>query len=252
MSTQSSVITVQDIIDEVRGVIDRIEPYGTDGYTEATTTGNADVLDTAGRTFHEEWFIEQSDHVQRVIAQKAKAFHLDSLVTEFRGNPTRFNNLNTRLRTIHGRVERVAAECSTSLCGFHVARFRGVAEHQMLEQAGRAASVCYPAYTYDDGVIAVYPQTAAAAGDTVKIDYIVHPTQLTATTDSLQIDARFLGAIVAYISSKAFAMMGENEMSEGMWQIYERRIEPLTRQIQIGVRSSFIGPLFGEGESEIE
>jgi hypothetical protein len=152
MSSQASTVTVQNIIDQVRGVINRVEPYATDGYTAATTTDAANVLDTPGRTFHDEWFIEQVDHFQRVVAQKCKAFHLDTLSTEYIGSPTYWNSLNTRLRLIHGRVERIAAECSTSLCGYNVCRYRGVAEQEMLDQSGRSATVCYPAYTYDDGI----------------------------------------------------------------------------------------------------
>lgn len=254
MSSQTATFTVQDVIDQVRGVINRVEPYASDGFTEATMTDASNVLDSAGRTFHDDWFIEQVDHAQRVIAQKCKAFHLDSLVTEHKGGIDRYNSLNDKLRTLHGRIERIGAECTSSACDYITARYRGIAEHEMLEQAGRSATACYPAYTYDDGILQVYPKPDTSDDDAigVKVDYVAHPTQLTATTDTLEVDARFLGPIVAYVASKAFAMMNQTVQADSFWNIYLRRIQPLTRKIMPNMARSYSGPMLAELENEIE
>jgi hypothetical protein len=98
----------------------------------------------------------------------------------------------------------------------------------------------YPKDSNDDSAI------------TVIVDYITHPTKLTSISDTLQLDSRFFGPIVAYVASRAFNVLGRQDQAEVWAQIYQRRVFPYLRSTWIGKPGKFAGPLLSENETEIE
>lgn len=235
-----ATVTVSSLYDRIRSAAN-LYPH-----TTTTTTTSADVAEAADRTISDAFLLHHINQAQKLIVSSVKAFHVLGLVTSLDGTPAEYNALETNNRLLHGRVHR-RNDSDPVDCGAVRCRYREVAEHVSLENAGRASTATYPVYTYDDDVLAVYPSS-----DRVLAYYVDDPTELTAGGDTLAVDHRFVPSIVAYVVAQIFLELDEDTKHTIWFDLYKRRIQPFLRTVRIAPTSKLVGPIQQETEVEIE
>jgi len=226
-------MTTEKIIERVRGVINR--PVFLTTAVDENPLLDSNVVDTGSRTVSDETLLRFINQVQRLIVHGCKSFHLQSStdISTIAG-PSLTMDENTG-RVIHGRIQRIKDDDTKVRV-----RYRELAEHQTLETSGRSATEDYPAYLYNDYELDIYP---TPTNGTV-VEYVVTPPTITIEQHvlgaTLTIDDRFEPSVVAYVSSKAFRSLGEDEMSEVWFDLYKRKIQPFLTGVRIGDPSTHI------------
>lgn len=210
-----------------------------------------EVDDHPTRTVTSRFILKALNDAQQQIVSSAKAYHIPLLINQFEGTSSEFNLLLNVDRILHGRVWRQTVDtCSdrNNATGWIRCRYRDVGEHQLLETSGRIASECFPAYTWNDNILRVYPTDGL-----IRVDYVAYPEQMDNLTDTLQIDHRFDGALVAYVTAQAFKQLGEVHDHNLYMSIFDRRLHNFSRDFRIGPAiKGRLGSIHLDEEMELE
>lgn len=228
--------SVGTYVQKVRETLNRLPLY------ESSFTAE-DIDDSPTLNIKDSFIINEINNVQNMIVSHAKAFHIPELRMTFSGTLNDFN-ATEKERLLHGTVYRIDQNDVPVKC-----RYRDVSEHSHLESSGRNATSTYPAYTWDDNKLSIYPSPTNG----LQVYYISKPIVLRNLSDTLQIDKRFDGAIVAYVSSQIYKQLDEPERHKILAAVGDRRLKNMTRKFRIGPASkAFVGPYILEEEIEIE
>lgn len=249
-----ATIQARIIFRKVREIINRI-PVLSNATSqpvadEAPWTNENVVLSPSGN-IPDEVLLYHLNYAVRHVVQSCKVFHLAN--TSEDGNvstgPTIVDD-EIVVRAVQGTIRR-KKDISTEVR----ARFRELSEHRDLEMSGRSATEDYPAYTYTDHQIEVYPDDSTH--DSLAT-YVISPSSISVEnmvniSDVLGVDSRFEGVIVAYIAAKAFRQLEENELHDVWMGLFQRKIEPFLIGTRIGdPRTHIVSAVAYERENEIE
>ena len=248
-----STLTARGIFDRVRGIINRIPVTivpNVGGIVEDENTNTSyNPVNAGSGTVADEYLLTHLNTIVRYICSACKSFHTSTNVEEAdtATGPTLVDD-QVRGRVVHGTVRRNNGTEEVR------ARFRELGEHYDLQSSGREATEVYPAYTYLDHDVTIYP--TPTTGSVAK--YVVSPSGITVNnmvglTDVLAVDNRFEGAIVAYVAAKAFQQIEEGELHNLWLTLFTRKIEPFLSGTRIGDPSThLVSAISYERENEIE
>lgn len=213
-------MTLDHIIKRVRRMLDQV-PFN----NESVTT-DSDVLGSISTNFSDENLTGRVNSAMRVIASRAKAQHVPQLVKKY---TTITSAESQALRILPRRVFRVYDSTSDGSSDTSVRCMRrSVDAQRRLDESGRKATDDYPIFTYEDGVLEIYPSTSGGDVD-VEIFGVSVPTDLVYSTDSashLPIDERLEKAIIFYVCALCYQTLQNPNLVEFMDQLFEEEIQP--------------------------
>lgn len=198
------------------------------------TQRDEDVLETPSRTVSDETLLQHINDGQRLLVEECKEIYLGDLTATYNGSLSSFDQ-SLMARPLVGKVER---DDSGTWRG---ARRRSIAEHNYLEDSGRAATPRKPAYTYDGGELNVYP----GSDPTVRVDYVEYPSKITvsdvpsdtfyvAGSDSLSVGAQLVGPLALYVTAKAQRAIERVGFHQLYMDLFDRSIRPFQRTWRFG------------------
>lgn len=247
-----STLTARHIIKRVRGIINRIPvDDGKTGIVDAEEPWT--MLNTSwasSGTIADELLVGYVNQVQRYISTHSKVFHLSGLsqFADTSTGPTASDD-QIKIRSVHGTIKRTNSSSSKVR-----ARFRELSEHRDLENSGRNATEDYPAYTYLEHDITIYP-TPTSGSEAL---YVLSPSQISIfnmkdESDTLDVDSRFEGAIVSYVAAKAFRQLEEATLHDAWMNLFYRKMEPFLIGTRIGdPRTHLVSGISYELDNELE
>lgn len=249
-----STINARGIFARVRGIINRIpvtiEPT-TGGLVEDENDDTGyNPINTGSGTVADEYLLLHLNAVVRYIVNTCKAFHISTNVADadITTGPT-ISDDEVVGRIVHGTIRRVNSSSQEIR-----ARYRELGAHYDMESSGRAATEAYPAYTYLDHEVTLYP--SPTNGSFAK--HVISPSGITLgnmanLSDVLAIDNRFEGAVVSYVAAKAFQQIEETALHDLWMTLFTRKLEPFLIGTRIGdPRTHLVSAISYERENEVE
>lgn len=247
-------LTATKIFERVRGIVNRLPVYQslTASVQDEVPSHDENVVFSGSQTISDETLLRPLNQVRKYIVNAVKVFHLPDSLQELvtvDASPT-LSNDEIGGRYVHGTVKRVRFGDFKKVR----ARYRELSEHFDLETSGRGATEDYPAYTYNDHDIDVYPNPVEGSEVLqVLIPSSIRVENMAAGTDTLELDERFEGAIVAYVTAHAFLSIQNPTMYSLYMSMFNNKLEPLLIGTRIGeISKQLISSVEYEKENEIE
>ena len=213
-------MTLDHIITRVRRMLDQV-PFN----NESVET-DSDILGSISTNFSDENLTGRVNSAMRVIASRVKAQHVPQLITKYDTVTAAEANA---LRILPRRVFRLYDSTSDGTPDQPVRCMRrSVDANRRLQESGRKATDSYPIFTYEDGVLNIYPDTAPPEVD-VEIFGVGAPQDMTWATDNathLPVDERLEKAIIFYVCALCYQTLQNAELVEFMDQLFEEEIQP--------------------------
>lgn len=249
-----STLNARNIFARVRGIINRIPvtiPNPDSGTVEdEISEKQIGTVVTGSGTIADEVLLHHLNHVVRYIVNACKVFHVitNSNEASVTTGPS-LSDDEIKARVVHGTITRTNDANDEIRC-----RFRELGEHYDLEQSNRAATEEWPAYTYLDHDITLYPTPVATSFARYVISpSSIRPENMADLSDVLAVDNRFEGIIVAYVAAKAFRQIEEKELHTLWMTLFTRKLEPFLLGTRIGdPRTHLVSAIAYERENEIE
>ena len=196
---------IDHILQRIKRMLDQASPVGEQSKFDSNILGSASLY------FSDEDLVERVNNAQRTIVGRCKAQHVQSCITSYNG--TVEDIVDSMVRLLPSRVFRGGVRCVR----------RSVDTARRLERSGRAGSATYPTYTFEDGLLYIYPDTASYSA------YIVaEPTALTisdvGSATVLDLDERFEAAIIYHVVASCFETMQDMDMQKASMELFADEI----------------------------
>ena len=249
-----ATLNARAIFRRVREIINRVPVSSDQSVTgiddEAPWTMENTIVAASG-TIADEVLLYHLNYIVRHIVNSCKVFHLPNTSEDgvISTGPT-ISDDEIAARVVQGSIRR-KKDATTEVR----ARFRELSEHFDLEMSGRSATEDFPAYTYTDHEVTVYPDDStygslalyAISPSTISVENMVN------ISDVLAIDSRFEAPIVYYVAAQSFRQLEEHGLHDLWMNLHNRAMEPFLIGTRIGdPRTHLISAIAYERENEVE
>jgi len=249
-----ATIQARTIFKKVRANLNRV-PVSSDqtitGIDDEAPWTQENTVVAASGTIADEILLYHMNYVVRHIVNSCKVFHLDNTSEDgvISTGPTVADD-EIPMRVVHGSIRR-KKDANTEIR----ARYRELSEHRDMELSGRNATEDFPAYTYTDHEVEVFPDDSTYGSLAL---YVISPSTISVEnmvnfSDVLAVDSRFECPIVCYVTAMAFRQLEEHGLHDLWMNLYNRSLEPFQIGTRIGdPRTHLISAISYERENEVE
>lgn len=221
-------MTLENVITRVRREIRQIT------FSSESTQTDADAFELTTSNFSDEDLAERINDAVNTLASVVKAQHVPQLVTKY----TSIAGAEGSFRLLPRRVFRIYDSTGDGAPDTKVRCMRrSVDSHRRLEKSGRSATEQRPLFTYDDGVLMIYPDPSPT-DVSLEIYGLSAPSPLAFPTDStvhLEIDERLELALIYVVARSCYASMERTNLVKLVSSVIEDEIRPFSYNMQTHV-----------------